>query len=39
MVSNPFVTQDGTYNGTPDGETLSANANMYYRRVQVTNLM
>ena len=39
MVSNPFVTQDGTYNGTPDGETLSANANMYYRRVQVLNLM
>jgi hypothetical protein len=39
MVSNPFVTTNGTYNGTPDGETLSANANMYYRRVQVTNLM
>ncbi len=39
MVSNPFVTQDGTYNGTPDGEALTANANMYYRRVQVINLM
>ena len=39
MVSNPFVTTNGTYNGTPDGETLSANANMYYRRVQVINLM
>ena len=39
MVSNPFVTTNGAYNGTPDGETLSANANMYYRRVQVTNLM
>jgi len=39
MVSNPFVTTNGAYNGTPDGETLTANANMYYRRVQVTNLM
>ena len=39
MVSNPFVTTNGAYNGTPDGETLSANANMYYRRVQVINLM
>ena len=39
MVSNPFVTTNGLYNGTPDGETLTANANMYYRRVQVTNLM
>ena len=39
MVSNPFVTTDGSYNGTPDGESLTANANMYYRRVQVTNLM
>ena len=39
MVSNPFVTTNGAYDGTPDGETLSANANMYYRRVQVTNLM
>ncbi len=39
MVSNPFVTTNGTYNGTPDGETLTANANMYYRRVQVLNLM
>jgi hypothetical protein len=39
MVSNPFVTTNGAYNGTPDGETLTANANMYYRRVQVINLM
>jgi len=39
MVSNPFVTTNGAYNGTPDGETLTANVNMYYRRVQVTNLM
>jgi hypothetical protein len=39
MVSNPFVTQNGAYNGTPDGELLTAGANMYYRRVQVINLM
>ena len=39
MVSNPFVTTNGLYSGTPDGETLTANANMYYRRVQVINLM
>ena len=39
MVSNPFVTTNGAYNGTPDGEALTANANMYYRRVQVINLM
>ena len=39
MVSNPFVTTNGLYNGTPDGETLTANMNMYYRRVQVKNLM
>jgi len=39
MVSNPFVTTNGAYNGTPDGETLTAGANMYYRRVQVINLM
>ena len=39
MVSNPFVTTNGAYNGTPDGENLTAGANMYYRRVQVTNLM
>ena len=39
MVSNPFVTQNGLYNGTPDGELLTAGANMYYRRVQVINLM
>ena len=39
MVSNPFVTTNGAYNGTPDGETLTANTNMYYRRVLVRNLM
>ena len=39
MVSNPFVTQNGLYNGAPDGELLTAGSNMYYRRVQVTNLM
>jgi hypothetical protein len=39
MVSNPFVTTNGLYNGTPDGETLTAGSNMYYRRVQVINLM
>ena len=39
MVSNPFVTQNGAYNGSPDGELLTAGANMYYRRVQVINLM
>ena len=39
MVSNPFVTTNGTYSGTTDGEALTANANMYYRRVQVINLM
>ena len=39
MVSTPFVTTNGAYNGTPDGEALTANANMYYRRVQVINLM
>ena len=39
MVSNPFVTTNGVYSGTPDGESLTANANMYYRRTQVTNLM
>ena len=39
MVSNPFVTTNGAYNGTPDGEALTPNANMYYRRVQVKNLM
>ena len=38
-VSNPFVTTNGVYSGTPDGESLTANANMYYRRTQVTNLM
>jgi hypothetical protein len=39
MVSNPYVTTNGAYNGTPDGETLTAGTNMYYRRVQVINLM
>jgi hypothetical protein len=39
MVSNPFVTTNGLYSGTPDAEALTASANMYYRRVQVTNLM
>ena len=39
MVSNPFVTQNGAYNGTPDGELLTAGVNMYYRRVLVRNLM
>ena len=39
MVSNPFVTTNGSYNGTPDGETLTAGVNMYYRRVLVRNLM
>ena len=39
MVSNPFVPTNGAYNGTPDGEALTAGANMYYRRVQVINLM
>ena len=39
MVSNPFVTTNGLYNGTPDGENLTAGANMYYRRVLVRNLM
>ena len=39
MVSNPFVTTNGAYNGTPDGETLTAGTNMYYRRTQVINLM
>ena len=36
MVANPFVVQS---NGTPDAETLTANINQYYRRVQVENLM
>ena len=36
MAANPFVTQA---NGTPDAETLTANRNQYYRRVQVENLM
>ena len=39
MVSNPFVTTNGAYSGTPDGESLTAGSNMYYRRTQVTNLM
>ena len=36
MVANPFVVQG---NGTPDAESLTANINQYYRRVQVANLM
>ena len=39
MVSNPFVTTNGAYNGTPDAETLTPGVNMYYRRTQVINLM
>jgi hypothetical protein len=39
MVSNPFVTTNGLSTGTPDGETLTASANQYYRRVRVANLM
>jgi hypothetical protein len=41
MVSNPFVstTQSGGIAGaTPDGQTLTANTNQYYRRVKVVNL-
>jgi len=34
MVANPFVLN----NGTPDGETLTANINQYYRIFRVTNL-
>jgi len=36
MVSNPFVEASA---GVPDGETLTANVNQYYRRVLVKNLM
>jgi hypothetical protein len=36
MVSNPFVEASA---GVPDGETLTASANQYYRRVLVKNLM
>jgi hypothetical protein len=39
MVSNPFVTTDGTSNGTADGSTFTANTNHYFRRMKVTNLL
>jgi hypothetical protein len=35
MVANPFVLNAG---GTPDGETLTANLNQYYRIFRVLNL-
>jgi len=38
LVSNPFVTTDGTNNGTPDGETLTVRKNQYYRIFRVANL-
>jgi hypothetical protein len=38
LVSNPFVTQDGTLGGTPDGETLTVRQNQYYRIFRVSNL-
>jgi hypothetical protein len=41
MVSNPFVSttqSNGIAGATPDGSTLTANTNQYYRRVQVINL-
>jgi hypothetical protein len=41
MVSNPFVSttnSNGIAGATPDGQTLTANTNQYYRRVKVTNL-
>jgi hypothetical protein len=41
MVSNPFVSttnSNGIAGATPDGSTLTANTNQYYRRVKVTNL-
>jgi hypothetical protein len=34
MVANPFVLKDGV----PDGETLTANLNQYYRIFRVLNL-
>jgi hypothetical protein len=36
LVANPFVNLDDGTNGT---DNLTANANYYYRRVKVTNLM
>jgi len=39
MVSNPFVRVTANPNAAPDGETLTANVNQYYRKVRVTNLM
>ena len=38
LVSNPFVTTDGTNNGTPDGETLTKRKNQYYRMFRILNL-
>jgi len=41
MVSNPFVSTtntNGIAGATPDGQTLTANTNQYYRRVKVINL-
>ena len=41
MVSNPFVSttnSNGIAGATPDGQTLTANTNQYYRRVKVINL-
>ena len=35
MVANPYVLTSG---GTPDGETMTANLNQYYRIFRVTNL-
>jgi hypothetical protein len=40
MVSNPFVRVDAANPASaPDGETLTAGSNQYYRKVRVTNLM
>ena len=38
LVSNPFVTTTGAVNGTPDGETLTARKNQYYRIFRILNL-
>lgn len=38
VVQNPFVLSNVT-TGTPLGENLQPNRNMYYRRVRITNLM
>ena len=38
MVANPFVTVDGNFGSAPTGETMNANSNQYYRRVQIINL-